>query len=206
MTRAAARPIFAVAEQGRAAENRVDARPVKGHLMPRFHFHLVSDCALIPDSEGVVLADPGAARREALLVAEELVKPGLPAQHRKWRGWSVQVADDCGREVLLVPVVELLGAVAQRTEPARKTPAYVGAHTSHRDGAPGNTARSTGGTGKEHYARTLHLTAEAIRHVERCRQLQQAIAKEVELARETARLSARLVEQWRMLPAGTPSN
>lgn len=161
--------------------------------MPRFHFHLVSECARVLDSEGIVLADDWSARREAVLVAHELVKPGSAAQHRKWQGWSVQVVDGRNSEVMFVPVVELLGA---------RSPARRG---DNRDPAPDRTNRVQRRARTEAYSDNIRLAAEAIRHVERCRQLKRSIDTQIELARETARLSAQLLEQWRSLPGASAS-
>jgi hypothetical protein len=160
--------------------------------MPRYHFHLVSNCAQVLDREGVRLADPWAAQREAFLVAEELVKPGLPAQHRKWHGWSVQVVDEQGGEVLFVPVVELLAAPwAGRRDKRASTPGWS---TDDRDRTDGIA-----------HIESRRMTVQAEQHAQRCKQLQRAITAQIELAKESARRSAQLVEQWRTLAAANPS-
>jgi hypothetical protein len=168
--------------------------------MPRYLFHLVSDCARVPDREGTDLADVGAARREAFLVAGELVKPGLPAQHRKWDGWSLHLIDQQGGEVLNMPV----GKLAAGRGPAA-------ASDERTSGAPGENAasdrvaRSRGGIRTDVMMHTRRLIAEALRQVERCHRLHRAVSAEIELARQTARLSAQLVDQSNTLLAAKPT-
>lgn len=166
-------------------------------LMPRYHFHLVSDYARVPDCDGVVLSDAWAARREAFLVADELLKPGSPEQQRKWNGWSVQVIDQSGTEVLFVSVAGVV-ACAEREAEARRT-------VRDQDGSLAPVDRRHGRLHNEIFDHTERLAAEVRAHLERCKQLQRAVARQIQAARETARLSAQLIEQARTLPVGPPS-
>jgi len=157
--------------------------------MPHYLFHLVSPEAQVPDDDGIDLADTWAARREALLIADELLKPGSPAQLRKWRGWSLQVVEERGGQVLFVPIVDLVAGTdddAERSGPGRAA----------RDG--------TGGHSSGTFRTTLRLAAEAVRQIEQCRQLKRAVGTQIELARETVRLSAELIERGRTLAIGNP--
>ena len=104
----------------------------------------------------------------------------------------MQVVDGRNSEIMFVPVVELLGA---------GTAARGGSH----DPAADRAGRVQRRARTQAYNDNIRLTAEAIRHVERCRQLKQSIDTQIELARETARLSAELLEQWRNLPGATAS-
>ena len=173
--------------------------------MPRYLFHLVSDCARVPDREGTDLADAGAARREAFLVAGELVKPGLPAQHRKWDGWSLQLVDEQGGEILNMPVGELAARRGPAVAPDQRMSAPIADRAPGETAASDRVARSGGGIRTDAMMHTRRLIAEARRQVERCHRLHRAVSAEIELARQTARLSAQLVEQSSSLSATKPT-
>ncbi|HEU5272346.1 MAG TPA: hypothetical protein VFU97_01690 [Xanthobacteraceae bacterium] len=172
--------------------------------MPRYHFHLVSDHVRVPDCEGVVLSDTWAARREAFLVADELLKPGSPQQHRKWNGWSVQVVDQFGSEVLFVSVGGVAAGTQREAEAQRASPALPAFEVRNGDASPAQAGRH-GRHANETFDHTRRLAEEVKAHLERCKQLQRAVARQIQAARETARLSAQLIEQARTLPAGPPS-
>src|SRR5882757_8744488 len=127
--------------------------------MPRYLFHLVSDCARVPDREGTDLVDVGAARREAFLVAGELVKPGLPAQHRKWGGWSLQLIDEQGGEVLNLPVGEL-AARGHGAVPDQRMSAPIADRAPGEHAASHPVARSGGGIRTDVMMHTRRLIAE----------------------------------------------
>lgn len=173
--------------------------------MPRYHFHLVSDCARVPDCDGVDLADAWAAQREAFLVVDELVKPGSSAQHRKWTGWSVQVVDDRGDEVLFVPVGGLTAGRDAERNGARSVPAAE--RTGARNAAPGGGDRVHRRRRADAYGGdNLHRTTDAMWRDEQCKELRRALAMQIDAARETARLSVKLIEQARTLPVASPSS
>ena len=174
-------------------------------LMPRYHFHLVSNHVRVPDCEGVILSDAWAARREAFLVADELLKPGSSAQHRKWNGWSVQVVDQFDREVLLVSVGGMVAGAGQEAEAERAGGSAPTEQVRERDGPPVQGGRRNGRRSNEVFGHTKRLAEEARAQLEQCRQLQQAIIRQIQAARETARLSVQLIEQARTLPVGPPT-
>jgi len=149
--------------------------------MPHYRFNLVSDCARLPAREGIDLVDVQAARREAILIASELVKPGLPAQQRKWKGWTLQVADEQG-EILSVSFAEFF-AGAERLAPLERIEIRA---------AERRTALTS---------ETLRLTADAMRHVERFEHLRRELSAAIERARSTVGFSARLIEESRSLTA-----
>ena len=172
--------------------------------MPHYLFHLVSREAQVPDSDGIDLADAWAARREALLMANELVKPGAPAQRAKWKGWSLQVVDERGSEVLFVPLNAMIADIRAAGQSELLSAPGDGAHGVHGvHGVHERPDHQRDRTCVDAYRTTLRLAAEAIRQVERCRQLQRAVVTEIKSARETARLSAELMERGRTLPAGS---
>jgi hypothetical protein len=174
--------------------------------MPRYLFHLVSDCARVPDREGTDLADAGAACREAFLVAGELVKPGLPAQHRKWHGWSLQLIDQQGAEVLNMPVGELVAGRGHAAAPDRRMSAPTADRAPGEHATSDGVAKSAGGIRTDVIMHTRRLIAEALRQVERCHRVHRAVSAEIELARQTARLSAQLIEQSSALLAAKPTS
>lgn len=62
--------------------------------MPRFHFHVHDGCSLL-DTEGTELADPQAARLEAIRIAGDILKHDA---HRIALGedWRIEVTDETG--------------------------------------------------------------------------------------------------------------
>jgi hypothetical protein len=87
--------------------------------MPRYFFHLSFGQRLVPDEEGVELANRSAAREEALTVVRELANPEVGGNARRWASWFLQVADDEGqffRTPVGYPALEIVTADGQ--EPA----------------------------------------------------------------------------------------
>ena len=75
--------------------------------MPRYFFHLSFGDRLLPDEEGVELANRSAARQEALAVVREL--SGFAAS--RWASWFLRVADRRGQFLSLPlghPALELV--------------------------------------------------------------------------------------------------
>jgi hypothetical protein len=64
--------------------------------MPRFYFHLTNGHRTTHDSDGVELADQDAARREAIELAQDLLRDAEITQH-VWSGWQVQILDGSRR-------------------------------------------------------------------------------------------------------------
>ncbi|HUI97572.1 MAG TPA: hypothetical protein VLX44_17585 [Xanthobacteraceae bacterium] len=176
--------------------------------MPRYLFNLVSDRAEVRDHDGVDLADPWSARREAFLIADDLIRPGAPIQLRKWRGWSVQVVDERGGEVLRVPIGDLRPDTRDAA-PGRPMSAGVVDRVAISHAAPDPVDRLTSdfyarlSAEAQHLAAQRHqLAAQRLRQGADCTRLRRAIRLEIERAQETARLSAQLIAQCRDLPVG----
>jgi hypothetical protein len=62
----------------------------------RLYFHLVSDFAEVPDTDGVEVRDISDLRPQILKALEEIRK-GEPHLLEEGRGWRVNVADDSGQ-------------------------------------------------------------------------------------------------------------
>jgi hypothetical protein len=71
--------------------------------MPRYHFHLTDGTEVLKHAQGIELPGNAAAREEALALAREL-KNGKVMSGRKWDGWFVEIMDDHGHRVDLVPI------------------------------------------------------------------------------------------------------
>ena len=69
--------------------------------MPRYYFHLLEECAtnLVRDSVGASLRNSGEAKREAMALAQDIVR------HRMHRSnWQIIVTDGNGNVVLSLPL------------------------------------------------------------------------------------------------------
>jgi hypothetical protein len=71
--------------------------------MPRFYFNFVNDQEKIDDPEGIELPDEAAARRQAMDAVLDAQKTRF-ALAKSWVGWSVEVVNDRGNRVLLLPI------------------------------------------------------------------------------------------------------
>jgi hypothetical protein len=71
--------------------------------MPRFYFHFVDGQERIEDPEGIELPDEAAARTQAMQAVLDAQKTRF-ALPRNWVGWSVEVVDDRGNRILLLPI------------------------------------------------------------------------------------------------------
>lgn len=73
--------------------------------MPRYYFHLWSGGQLAPDETGRALPGPDAARRRAEAMIARLTgrSPFMPED---WSGCDIEVTDDAGRTVLLLPFAD----------------------------------------------------------------------------------------------------
>src|SRR3954469_25315023 len=65
--------------------------------MPRYFFHII-DGNEYPDTEGTVLANPDAARAEAIVVSGEMLKD-LGGAFWNNGEWQVRVEDEAGNKV-----------------------------------------------------------------------------------------------------------
>ena len=70
--------------------------------MPRYFFNLLENGTLYEDSEGNEWEDDGAARREALLNAQSILKD-RPISVNAWLRLSYEIRDSDGRLVGLIP-------------------------------------------------------------------------------------------------------
>jgi hypothetical protein len=67
--------------------------------MPRYHFHLYDDVALLRDEEGLVFIDVAAARDHAVGVARELTFKSADFMEQNWSNWTMRVHDHEGTEL-----------------------------------------------------------------------------------------------------------
>lgn len=74
--------------------------------MLRFYFHVRSS-TLIRDLEGTELASLEGAHAEAVSCALEIIADGVRAQENR-QGWAIEVADEAGETVLVVPFAAAL--------------------------------------------------------------------------------------------------
>ena len=70
-------------------------------MSARLYFQLVSSHALIPDLEGVEVADVGQAHASALRTVQELRQEDT-ASARGWSGWTLHATDFVGRTVFSI--------------------------------------------------------------------------------------------------------
>jgi hypothetical protein len=71
--------------------------------MPRYYFHVRDGAELIRDEEGTELADPEAARAEALASARDLALDEIRSQHRV-DGRQIEIASEFGDTIGTVAV------------------------------------------------------------------------------------------------------
>ena len=74
--------------------------------MPRFYFNFIDGQDRIEDPEGMELPDAAAARQQAIVAVHDAQKTSF-ALARNWVGWSVEVVDDGGNKVLLLPFLKI---------------------------------------------------------------------------------------------------
>lgn len=71
--------------------------------MPRYYFHVWSGGRLSPDETGCALPCLDEARRKAHALRSHIV--GQSADELEdWAAWDIEVTDDAGRTVLLLPI------------------------------------------------------------------------------------------------------
>jgi uncharacterized protein DUF6894 len=73
------------------------------HAMPLYFFHLSNSEEILPDEDGIELADAQAAREEAITAACELTDADSGDRER-WSGWWINVADATGGHLLKVDI------------------------------------------------------------------------------------------------------
>ncbi len=72
--------------------------------MQRFYFHLRNFAGRSLDEAGMLLPDRAAAVREAMQAARAVMRtPTDSAAADAWRGWQIEVVDDEGVPVLVLP-------------------------------------------------------------------------------------------------------
>jgi uncharacterized protein DUF6894 len=62
--------------------------------MPRYFFHLSFGQRVVPDEDGIELANRTAARDEAVAVVSDLANPEIGGNSRRWASWFLEVADE----------------------------------------------------------------------------------------------------------------
>src|SRR5262245_11394523 len=98
--------------------------------MPRFFFHLRNAYRSLQDCEGIAVADPEAARRQALATLRDFVQPSTGRVDPAWLGWLMQIADERGRCLYSIPFAEAPDIFAreqpvQPEEPPARTVVYL---------------------------------------------------------------------------------
>ena len=76
--------------------------------MALFFLHIRNGDQLIPDPDGAELADLDAARAEARRATQELVNEGLVTR-RTAPSQSIEIWDDAGNQLEVVPIEDVLG-------------------------------------------------------------------------------------------------
>jgi hypothetical protein len=71
--------------------------------MPKYFFHTTNGKRSTTDLEGVELSDTSAVEREAREMAHGLLTASLVA-HPEWAGWRIEVHDENGQQVLIMPM------------------------------------------------------------------------------------------------------
>ncbi len=74
--------------------------------MPRYFFDCVSDHELVADDHGIDLPDLNAAREHALRTARQVIAAGSKTDD--WSRWTVDIADQTGEPLLVIPFSEAL--------------------------------------------------------------------------------------------------
>ena len=69
----------------------------------RYFFNLVNCHELIPDAEGIELADAKAAAMIAYKTIQEL-RSEDPSQAHAWPGWNLEITDASGRLIERIPL------------------------------------------------------------------------------------------------------
>jgi hypothetical protein len=71
--------------------------------MPQFYFHLWREGHLTSDEAGVALATLDAAKRRAETMASSIIGQDKCGPE-SMSGWDIEVTDEAGRMVLIVPI------------------------------------------------------------------------------------------------------
>jgi hypothetical protein len=79
-----------------------------GDAMPRFFFHFREGERSLMDREGETLDDVLGARGMALAIARDFIDPVRGAISRRWAGWSIDVRDQRGKRILLMPLEQAI--------------------------------------------------------------------------------------------------
>jgi hypothetical protein len=70
----------------------------------RYYFHLRNHAGRALDEAGILLPDRSSAVREALHAARTIMRtPSDSTAAEAWRGWQMEVVDDEGTPVLILP-------------------------------------------------------------------------------------------------------
>jgi hypothetical protein len=77
--------------------------------MPRFFFHFREARRSLMDCEGETLDDVSVARDAAFSIGRDFVDRGRGSICRRWAGWSIDVRNQRGQRILLLPLEQVIG-------------------------------------------------------------------------------------------------
>lgn len=157
--------------------------------MPHFFFHFRKGARSLLDREGETLDHVFAARCMALAIARDFVDPALGAVSRRWAGWSIDVRDQRGKRILLIPLEQVIRVT--RGEPLDQDgtalPRVVRLDT--RRPHPLLSALTN---------QTRHLRRQASMVSDRQRYVVKRLGHEIRMAQEVARQSHELLARSRL--------
>lgn len=84
--------------------------------MPLYFFHLSNGVEILPDDDGIELADVQAAHDEALTAARELTDADS-GDRKRWGGWCIDVVDAVGAHLVKVDIWPARRVAAQKITP-----------------------------------------------------------------------------------------
>ena len=74
----------------------------------RYYLHIVSDCTVHLDERGAMLSDLADAHRYAISLVWHCMR--CATEEQNWRGWRVEIADDIGQILVVVPFTTIPSA------------------------------------------------------------------------------------------------
>jgi hypothetical protein len=80
-----------------------------GGAMPRFFFHFRKGRRSLSDRDGETFDDVAGAHGMALSIARDFVDRARGGICRRWAGWSIDVRDQRGHRILLMPLEQVVG-------------------------------------------------------------------------------------------------
>jgi hypothetical protein len=70
--------------------------------MPRYYFNFINRQEKVQDVDGMELSDRRAARKQAMIAVRD-VRHSRMDSVKNWFGWSIEVVDEQGLRVYLLP-------------------------------------------------------------------------------------------------------